>query len=83
MQKDKDGTYAYIECVWSGNIKAHTYDNGVYQTGHPYPNSVSAILEPYEVGYVNGSIVEFTGRVPSTNGIMSQYSVVELIVYPR
>lgn len=50
----KKKEYVYIECVYSGNIKAHTYNNGIYQTGRPYPNSVSAKVEPYEVGFVNG-----------------------------
>lgn len=73
--------YVYIECAWSGDIKAHTYNNGIYQTGHPYPNSDSAKKESYNVGYVDGSIVEFMGAEPSTNGIMSKYTVEKLIVY--
>jgi len=74
--------YVYIECTWSGNLKAHTYDNGVYQTGHPFPNSHSATAEPYKVEYVDGSIIEFTGKQPSDNGTMSAYTVHELLVYP-
>lgn len=75
--------YVYIECVFSGDIKAHTYSNGIYQTGHPYPNSHSAKAEPYKVEYADGSIIEFTGKQPSSNGKMSNYSVVELFVYQK
>ncbi len=69
--------------MFSGDIKAHTYNNGIYQTGHPYPNSHSAKAEPYKVEYADGSIVEFTGKQPSSNGKMSNYSVVELFVYQK
>jgi hypothetical protein len=80
--------YVYIECVWSGDIKAHTYDpvtkgNKIYQTGHPYPKSVSQIREPFMLNYIDGSIVEFIGKTPRSNGTMSQYYVEELIVYPK
>ena len=75
--------YVYIECVWSGNIKAHTFNNGIYQTGHPYPNSPNAKKEPYQESYVNGSIVEFTGMNPQDSGVMSKYIVAYLIVYPK
>lgn len=85
---DKEYEYVYIECVWSGDIKAHTYDpvtkgNKIYQTGHPYPKSVSQIREPFMLNYIDGSIVEFIGKTPRSNGIMSQYYVEELIVYPK
>lgn len=88
LYNTKEKKYAYIECVYSGNIKAHTYNNGIYQTGVPYPNSVSAKVEPYEVGYVNGSIVEFTGKEPYEgttikNGTMSSYILKKLVVYPK
>jgi hypothetical protein len=83
LHNTKEKKYAYIECVFSDDIKAHTYKNGIYQTGHPYPNSYSAKQEPYEVGYVDGSIVEFTGKNPSSNGSMSRFTVVELVVYPK
>lgn len=80
--EDED-EYAYIECVWSGNIKAHTYDNGIYQTGHPYPQSSIAKTLPYNEDYVDGAIVEFTGKDPGDNGLMSKYIVKHLIVYPK
>ena len=75
--------YVYIECVWSGNIKAHTFNNGIYQTGEPYPKSPNAETEPYDESYVDGSIVEFTGMDPNDNGEMSKYIVAYLIVYPK
>ena len=75
--------YIYIECVWSGDIKAHTYNNGVYQTGVPYPNSSVAKTEPYSENYVDGSIIEFTGKNPYNNSELSEYIVAYLIVYPK
>lgn len=76
--------YVYLECVWSGNIKAHTFNNGIFQTGEPYPKSSVAKTEPFSIDYVNGSIVEFTGFQPSSkNGKMSNYIVKELILYPK
>lgn len=80
--KEDENNYIYIECVWSGNIKAHTFNNGIYQTGIPYPESYSAKAEPYDESYVNGSIIEFTGMNPKNNGQMSEYIVEYLIVYP-
>lgn len=75
--------YVYLECVWSGNIKAHTYNNGIVQAGEPYPQSDSAKKEPYKKDYVDGSIVEFTGMEPESNGDMSKYIVDYLIIYPK
>lgn len=91
LKNDKDRgehEYVYIECVWSGDIKAHTYDpetkgNKIYQTGHPYPKSNNQITEPFKLSYIDGSIVEFVGKNPGDNGIMSDYHVEELIVYPK
>ncbi len=34
-------------------------------------------------GSIDGSIVEFVGKEPGNNGIMSDYHVEELIVYPK
>ena len=70
----------YLECVWSGNIKAHTSGNGIYQTGVPYKNSSQAKTEPFKDEYVNGSIIEFTGKDPNEIGTMSEYMVDYLIV---
>jgi len=56
--------------------------NGIYQTGHPYPNSDLARTHPYNPAHVDGSIIEFTGLESSSNGTMSQYVVDRLIIYP-
>jgi hypothetical protein len=80
---ENEDEYIYIECVWSGNIKAHTFDNGIYQTGEPYPESSEAKKHPFKEEYVNGSIVEFTGKDPEETGDMSKYIVEYLIVYPK
>ena len=66
--------------MWSGNIKAHTFGNGIFQTGYPYENSSVADSQPYCEEYVNGSIVEFTGKDPKETGDMSDYIVDYLIV---
>ena len=80
---DNKDEHIYLECVWSGNIKAHTGGNGIYQTGVPYINSTQAKTEPFKEEYVNGSIVEFTGKDPHETGTMSEYMVDYLIVYPK
>ncbi len=80
---NNENEYIYIECVWSGNIKAHTSDNGIYQTGVPYKNSSEAKIHPYKPDYVNGSIIEFTGKDPKETGTMSEYIVDYLIIYPK
>jgi len=80
--EDED-KYVYIECVWSGDIKAHTFSNGIFQNGEPYPQSDIAKKQPYDKDYVNGSIVEFTGKDPEDTGDMSVYIVEYLIVYPK
>lgn len=80
---DNKDEHIYLECVWSGNIKAHTSGNGIYQTGVPYINSTQAKTEPFKEEYVNGSIIEFTGKDPHETGTMSEYMVDYLIVYPK
>ncbi len=80
---EDENKHIYIECVWSGNIKAHTFGNGIFQTGYPYENSSVADSQPYCEEYVNGSIVEFTGKDPKETGDMSDYIVDYLIVYPK
>jgi hypothetical protein len=60
-----------------------TKGNKIYQTGHPYPKSNNQITEPFKLSYIDGSIVEFVGKEPGDNGIMSDYHVEELIVYPK
>lgn len=80
---DNKDEHIYLEYVWSGNIKAHTSGNGIYQTGVPYINSTQAKTEPFKEEYVNGSIIEFTGKDPHETGTMSEYMVDYLIVYPK
>jgi len=83
LRNSNTNEFIFIECVWIGHLKAHTYSNGIYQTGHPYPNSDIASSQPYNVGYVNGCIIEFTGQKLSDNGTMSNYVVDRIIVYPK
>ena len=52
--KNSEGKELYIPCV-PGGIKGYTWDNGVYQTGYPYPNG-----EPYAGDeFSSPSAVEF------------------------
>jgi hypothetical protein len=77
IMDENTGEISYIYAI-AGDIKAHTYDNGVVQTGQPYPNSWNATHEGYvDPGYDRSSI-EFIRTSDSTN--MNQYSIVEIIV---
>jgi hypothetical protein len=70
--KDKDGKQWYLFCI-VGDIKAHTYPNGIYQTGKPYPNN-----SDQSVGYADSSVIEFIGKIPIG---VNQYTIDRLIVY--
>jgi len=42
-----------------GDIKAHTYRNGIVQTGVPYPNCYNATSEGYvDLGYDRSSVCQ-------------------------
>ena len=73
----------YIQCV-IGDIKAHTYPSGVFQTGTPYPYSANKNEDGS--AHINGSYIEFCGfpinEKPAT-GSMSKYEVIEIILYER
>ncbi len=77
VRNENTGETFFIYAV-AGDIKAHTYDNGIVQTGVPYPNSWNATHENYvDPGYDRSSI-EFIRSSDPTN--MNQYSIVEIIV---
>lgn len=73
-----------LECIYAGDIKAHTADNGVYMTGRSF-------LSDDEDEIPDGSIVEFIGNpnlkdendpeIGADNGSMSGYKVELMIVY--
>ena len=91
LRNMKTNKIVYFKCIWSGNIKEHTYDNGYFQTGKPYPEAywgkktyingvtVDTYVPPKD--YVNGSIVEFTGKNPGNSKELREYTVEYLIVY--
>jgi len=91
VKKIEEDTFVYFECIWSGNIKEHTYNNGIFQTEKPYPEAYwgkqtyvnGVTVDTYEppADYKNGSIVEFTGRNPGNNTDLSNNVVEYLIVY--
>ena len=71
--KDKDGKLYYLPCVF-GEMKEHTYPNGVYQTGRSYPNGNNFVK-----GNVDSSVIEFIGAELGKD--LSQYAIVKIIVY--
>mgnify|MGYP000921563651 CR=1 FL=1 len=71
--KDKSGKLYYVPCV-VGDIKAHTYPNGIYQTGYKYPNGTECAKNN-----VDGSIIEFCGK-GSLSGF-TEYTIEKIIVY--
>ncbi len=75
--KDGDNT-VYIECI-IGDVKGHSYPQGVFQTGKAYPRS----YHEDNLDHANGSYIEFIGARFPYNGAMSDYSVVEIIIYDR
>ena len=70
---DTTGQEYYVPCV-VGDCKAHTYPNGIYQTGDAFPNGINS--HPQNKDY---SIIEFCGKV-SLEGL-EQYKIKEIIVY--
>ena len=83
LQNSKDKSEVYIECI-IGDVKAHTYPNGVFQTGDAYPNCLS---KDDGSKHRNGSYIEFINEPKFEdnyiNGNMSDYVVIDIIVYER
>ena len=83
LQNSKDKSEVYIECI-IGDVKAHTYPNGVFQTGDAYPNCSS---KDDGSKHRNGSYIEFINEPKFEdnyiNGNMSDYVVIDIIVYER
>ena len=83
LQNCIDGSEVYIECI-VGDVKAHTYPDGVFQTGDVYPQSSN---KDDGSNHRNGSYIEFINAPKAgenyINGDMSAYVVVDIIVYER
>ena len=65
-------------CV-AGDTKAHTYPNGIYQTGISYDN-------PNDKSKQRGSkntpaVIEFIGKVIGKNKELNKYNIKRVIVY--
>ncbi len=71
--EDETGRIYYIYAI-VGDAKAHTYPNGIYQTGYAFPNGVD-----YHPNNVDYSIIEFIGK-GSIKGLRA-YRIVNIIVY--
>ena len=71
--KDKTENEYYIYAV-VGDVKNHTYPNGIYQTGNAFPNGT----DPHP-NNIDGSIIEFMGK-GSIIGF-HEYEIIEIVVY--
>ena len=75
--KSSNGTLYYIPGV-IGDIKAHTWDNGVIQTFKAYPNGKFASA----AGNYNGTVcAEFIGNLGGKLTGLGNYSVEKIIFY--
>lgn len=70
---DGNGNRYYIPCV-VGDCKAHTYPNGIYQTGDAFPNGTDSHPQNND-----GSVVEFCGK-GSIKGL-GEYAIESIVVY--
>jgi hypothetical protein len=76
--QDSNGTIFYFPTV-VGETKAHTYPNGVYQTGYTFPNGNEYISNTSN-GITDNSVIEFIGlRIPEHG--LNSYKIMYLIVY--
>lgn len=57
-----------------GECKAHTYPNGIYQTGRAFPDGGD-----YHPSNVDGSVIEFIGNPPIAG--LQEYEIEGIIVY--
>ncbi len=73
--KDDAGEVYYVKAV-VGDAKAHTYPNGIYQTGTSFDNP--SIYLPYND---DGSIIEFMGDAPIYG--LNKYKITKIIVYDQ
>lgn len=70
--EDENGNVSYMYCV-VGECKAHTYPDGIHQTGDAFPNGTDS-----HPANADDSVVEFCGNAPEMiNGL----KVKEIIVY--
>lgn len=85
---NSNNNLVYIECI-VGDVMAHTYPHGVFQTGDPYPYSPN---KDEDGSYArNGAYIEFVnapttikdGEEKRINGTMSKYRVKKIVVYKR
>jgi hypothetical protein len=72
MLEDECGETRYLRCV-VGECKAHTYPDGIHQTGYAFPNG----KDPHPQN-ADDSVIEFCGMAPE---ITEKYNIKEIIVY--
>jgi hypothetical protein len=71
--EDENGNRQYVYCV-VGCCKAHTYPDGIHQTGNAFPNGTDR-----HPANADDSVVEFVGTAPEW--VNDGYQIVEVIVY--
>ena len=71
QHKETERIY-YLRAV-VGDCKNHTYSNGIYQTGRPFPNG-----DEYYRQYDDGSVIEFCGAVLPEG--LSDFKIVYIMV---
>ncbi len=64
LLKDDEGNLLYLRCI-PGDVKAHTWNNGIIQSWHVYPSDGNPDIDDSIVGNsYNGKVcVEFLGSV--------------------
>ncbi len=67
----------YIRCV-AGDLKEHTYSNGIYQTGNPYSAPDKKIKNKV---VDTPAVIEFIGNIVGKNKALNKYRIVNVIVY--
>ena len=70
--EDENGNEKYLYCT-VGECKAHTYPDGIHQTGDKFPNA----CESYPAN-ADDSVIEFCGAAPQN---LAGYKIKEVIVY--
>jgi hypothetical protein len=71
--EDENGNRQYVYCV-VGCCKAHTYPDGIHQTGNAFPHGTDR-----HPANADDSVVEFVGTAPEW--VNDGYQIVEVIVY--
>lgn len=86
LVNDNDpGDILTLECIYGGDIKAHTKDNGIFMTGESFlPDDDDADPDGSIIEFLGNPIIDSVdsdGEIIYDNGDMSDYHVELIIVY--